>query len=266
MENVINLLDERLETFINSVNYYHFFSGLAKYMEWILNLPETQKVIKKLEIEKANTSPNFKIVQSIWDEYRYLNLARQAVTRPLAAKFEYERNHEDETLKLIDLSTDWQEIKKQWEIIQKRGFAAKWDQTKIDFLNLKDFRFYVHDFHLFIKHALELSNKDVDDSPKNIIYFSEKKGVYRIENGSEYVYPLKGGAFQIVKLLFISLQNGHPGPFLVKQLQKDNPYISTTIKRINRLCRKNLKISSDFVLHGRGYRLNTDKFNIKFLG
>ena len=56
--NVIDDLERYYNTFINQQNYWHFFSGLARYVKFILETPETDKVIsfvvkaKKEEDEK----------------------------------------------------------------------------------------------------------------------------------------------------------------------------------------------------------------------
>ncbi|OGZ70254.1 MAG: hypothetical protein A2904_01145 [Candidatus Staskawiczbacteria bacterium RIFCSPLOWO2_01_FULL_33_9] len=43
--NVIDDLERYYNTFINQQNYWHFFSGLARYVKFVLETPETDKII-----------------------------------------------------------------------------------------------------------------------------------------------------------------------------------------------------------------------------
>jgi hypothetical protein len=97
------------------------------------------------------------------------------------------------------------------------------------------------------------------------IYISSSKGVYKMKDGVELAYKVRGKRFELLRILCNNLDNGLSGPGIAELLKQTLSTISRSVEDINALAKKNLNIDN-FIIHAReGYKLNSEKYKITSL-
>lgn len=247
---------------------------------------EEAKLKRLEEIANAKEKPiYFEIVDGmlpkINDKLDDVSLLKDLITAYSDDLFSVEKSSNEIIAKLSKLAVDYPPSsipfhystrKNTWDIV---GGIEKLKKEKTIDINQIEISLIWNDdisksFAIELKMYIELKNSFIlkpNVADKTTIYYSNKKGLFRTENGLDFIYPIGSGTKR-ANMLEMLLKKDCSG----EELRIANDYkvvanVSKEIEEINNQFKKRLSLTEKIITNSprTGYTINTDAYDVQVI-